>query len=222
MPAPSLQDHLQEILSRLTSAGFDTRPLVFAPPAIESEIAAVEAALNLSLPASLRDVLASVSAHVEFRWFAPTGTHFPPPFRSIFSGDLHWSCELLRRFNADKDEWIKEAFGNPADPYDRVWHDTLAFQEVGNGDYLALDLRPDTHGRVVYLSHDDGKGHGQVLADSFGDLIGRWVPLACPGAEDWQWLPFTSSADPRIDPLSQDAGAWRRLLAIDAPAIAPG
>lgn len=215
MPATPLRDRLQQILSRLSSAGFDTRPLVFEPPASAAEIRALEAGLRLALPPGFREALLSVSAHVEFRWFAPDNIRFPEPFGSNFSGDLHWSCGHLRQFNANKDEWIKAVFDNPDDPYDRVWHDKLAFHEVGNGDYISLDLRPDTHGQVVYLSHDDGDGHGQVLADSFADWIERWVPLACTGGEDWQWLPFTSPSDPRIDPRSENARAWRTLLAID-------
>jgi len=86
-------------------------------------------------------------------------------------------------------------FPDERDPYDVVWHHKAAFYEVGNGDYLAFDLSARNYERVTYLSHDDGQGHGHALAHDFGDLLDRWVPLACTGGEDWQWLPFTSETD---------------------------
>lgn len=110
-------------------------------------------------------------------------------------------------------------FPDPDDPYDRVWHHKLPFMEVGNGDYLALDLDRDARGRVIYLSHDDGEGHGRAMAASFEDLLVRWIPLACPGAEDWQWLPFCSRPDGGIDPWSEAAREWTALVGLE---IGPG
>lgn len=174
----------------------------------------VEDDLNIALPASLRRVLLTVSSHVEFRWFRPDGLKFPPPFRSNFSGQLHWSLDYLRSFNQAKDSWIETVFPNRADPYDVVWHDKLAFLEVANGDYLSIDLSPEKYEQVVYLSHDDGEGHGHVLAEDFGGLLRRWLPLACTGAEDWQWLPFTDGKSTMIDPACRNAILWRSLLGI--------
>lgn len=211
-----LQRSLRSNLASLANLGFDVRPLVFGPPASEYELAEVERQLGLALPSSLRGVLAFVSARVEFRWFAPKDKRFPEPFHQNFSGDLHWSLPLLLQYNKDKQQWIETVFKNPDDSYDRVWHDKLAFHEVGNGDYLAIDLRGASLGEVVYLSHDDGQGHGHVLAPSFDELLQRWVPLACPGAEDWQWMPFTNSLSGPIDPSCPNARRWRELLHIDA------
>ncbi len=84
--------------------------------------------------------------------------------------------------------------------------------EVGNGDYLALALDEDAHGRVVYLSHDDGEGHDRTMATSFEDLLIRWIPLACPGAEDWQWLPFCARSDGGLDHSSAIAREWTALV----------
>jgi len=139
----------------------------------------------------------------------------PEPFKSNFSGDLHWSLDYTRQFNRDKQGWIDTVFKSAANTYDSVWHNKLAFYEVGNGDYIAMSLARDGYGEIVYLSHDDGAGHGYVLADSFADLLERWVPLACPGGEDWQWLPFVTGQTDRIDPKCQNARDWRRLLTLD-------
>jgi hypothetical protein len=211
-----LQRRLRSNLASLANLGFDVRPLVFGPPASEHDLAEVERQLGLPLPSSLRGVLTFVSARVEFRWFAPEGKRFPEPFHQNFSGDLHWSLPLLLQYNKDKQRWIETVFKNPSDPYDRVWHDKLAFHEVGNGDYLAIDLRAASLGEVVYLSHDDGQGHGHVLAPSFGELLQRWVPLACPGGEDWQWMPFTNNLSGPIEPSCSKTKRWRELLHIDA------
>jgi cell wall assembly regulator SMI1 len=210
-----LQKALQQILAKLSSQGYDTRTLVFGPPATEAELTQLETDLGHALPASLREVLASMSAHVEFRWFAPPGNQYIEPFHQNFSGEMHWSLSLLRQFAKDKQQWIETVFKNPADEYDRVWHNKLAFHEVGNGDYLAIDLSESKRGRVVYLSHDDGEGHGYELAESFADFLDRFVSVACAGAEDWQWLPFTNGGTTRIDPTCSNARKWREVLALD-------
>ena len=210
----TLKQQLEDILERLSSIGYDTRELVFAPPCEFIEVQALEQVLGFSLPPSFRETLLTVSGYVEFRWFRPQGVQFPQPFRSNFCGDLHWSIEFTKSFNEAKDSWVNKVFPNPADPYDAVWHNKLAFYEVGNGDYLAIDLEPKSYEQIVYLSHDDGEGHGHVLAENFRELLRRWTPLACPGGEDWQWLPFTNGLSTPIDPHCQNAKTWCELLQI--------
>jgi hypothetical protein len=206
---------LSGLLGTLAARGFDVRPLVVGPPAERHEVDAVERELGCMLPASLRQVLTSVARRVDFAWFAPDGTTFPDPFGEIFSGSLAWSLDDLPDLAAAVRGWIDNVFPDPTDPYDRIWHHKLPFMEVGNGDYLALDLDQDNHGRVVYLSHDDGDGHGRSMAASFEDLLSRWIPLACPGAEDWQWLPFCPDSGAGIDPSSPTAEQWAALLHIE-------
>jgi len=211
----NLREVLQQQLDRLQANQYDTRPLVFDPPASSSEVAALEADLGFPLPPSFRNALMKISSHVEFRWFAPKDMDFPEPFDSNFCGDLHWSLKFTRQFNSEKDGWIKTVFPNRNDPYDAVWHNKLAFLEVGNGDYLSLDLATPTFGQVVYLSHDDGEGHGHVLAEDFERLLHRWVPLGCTGGEDWQWLPFFNSGANFIDSSCPNAEVWRKIIGIN-------
>lgn len=156
--------------------------------------------------------MASVSAGVDFRWFSSSDAEFPAPFEQIFAGSLKWSLDGIRQHQQSKAGWIEAVFPNPNDPYDSVWHNKLAFQDVGNGDYLSLDLSGAGHGQVVYLSHDDGEGHGHVMAESFADLLAHWVPLACVGGEDWQWIPFTDRLTTPINRECVSARAWRDLL----------
>lgn len=187
---------------------------MFESPAAESDVERLERSLAVTLPTSFRQALLSISAHVEFRWFAPDDVRFAPPFKSNFSGDLHWSVDFTSQFEHDRRSWVDEVFPDPSDPYDAVWHSKLAFAEVGNGDLLALDVAAGASGAVVYLSHDDGEGHGYTLASDFADLLRRWTPLACTGAEDWQWLPFTASPTSGIDPNSANGLLWQDTLGL--------
>lgn len=209
-----LLHRLTDMQRRLDAHGCDVRPLVFQPPATEPEVKALEAMLGLSLPGSFRRVLLNVSAHIEFRWFMPEGMTLPEPFESNFSGDLHWSLKLTEECDQNKQGWIEQVFPNRGDPYDAVWWDKLAFYEIGNGDLLAMDLRPETYEQIVYLSHDDGEGHGYVLAENFEALLARWIPVACAGGEDWQWLPFTESRTSMLDPQCGNARVFRSLLGL--------
>jgi len=206
---------LPEILDTVAAQGFDTRPLVIEPPASADQVNAIEERLGCKLPTSLRRVLTTAASRVEFAWFTPPGHTFPDPFRQVFSGSLSWSLDDLLDLMTAVRGWIENAFPDPSDSYDRVWHHKLPFMEVGNGDYLALDMNQDGEGRVIYLSHDDGEGHGRVMAASFEELLARWIPLACPGAEDWQWLPFCPGPDVGIDPSSAAASEWIALVHLD-------
>jgi cell wall assembly regulator SMI1 len=209
-----LLNQLTQIQRQLDSKGYDVRPLVFESAATEEQVKSLEAVLGLSLPPSFRRVLRGITSHVEFRWFLPKDFERPETFRSNFCGDLHWSLKFTEEFDKNKDGWIEQVFPNRHDSYDAIWWDKLAFYEVGNGDFLAIDLRPETYEQIVYLSHDDGQGHGYVLAENFEGLLARWLPLACTGGEDWQWLPFTNSKTSFIDPACENARQWRSLIGL--------
>jgi hypothetical protein len=174
----------------------------------------LEKELGFKLPRTFRNNFLNLSRHVEFNWFTPKDHDFPEPFHEIFCGDLHWSVEITRTLNKEWNENIQSLFPDRSNPYNAVWHEKLAFYEVGNGDYLALDLQPETYEQIVYLSHDGSGQNGYVLAANFEDLLDRWVPLACPGGEDWQWMPFTNDGNTSIDPNSENGREWQKLLGI--------
>jgi hypothetical protein len=203
---------LESFLRRIEAIGGDTKPLIFASAAFEVEVLDIEQKLGFRLPADFRDTLLTISSHCEFRWFLPDEFELPHPLRQVFSGELHWSLELLWQFNEAKEGWIREVFSNPEDAYDMVWYNKFVFQEVGNGDFIAIDLLPDSYGKVVYLSHDDGEGHGYVMANSFQVLLANWVELGCIGAEDWQWLPFCENKFSGIDQSSENALLWKQVI----------
>ena len=216
-----MQDELHSELERigrlLLRRGYEVWPLHFEPPAAETEVEELEKRLGLTLPTSFRDALLALSGNVDFTWFAPEALTFAPPFDGIFSGHLTWSLESTLAAEMNRRSWIAEVFPDPAGAYDRVWHDKLGFADVGNGDVIAFDLDADANGAVVYLSHDDGEGHGYRMAANFSALLACWVPLACVGGEDWQWLPFTSSPTSGIDPNSPNGRLWRETIGIAGP-----
>ena len=57
--------------------------------------------------------------------------------------------------------------------YDKIRKEIFLpfYFEVGNGDYLAIELEKENYGKIAYLSHDDGDGHGYYLANNFKDLL---------------------------------------------------
>jgi len=210
-----MKDLLEEILIRMEQLGGNSGQLIFKEPASESEIIAIENKLGYSLPGEFRNTLLAVSSHCEFQWFLPNDFLLPVELKGIFCGELHWGLDLILQFNESKDQWVKEVFPNSKDEYDKVWHNKFAFQEVGNGNYIAIDLLPGTYGQVIYLSHDDGEGHGYTMANSFYDLLKVWIKLGCVGGEDWQWLPFCKSKTSCIDPDCNNAHLWYKTIGIE-------
>ena len=70
--------------------------------------------------------------------------------------------------------WVDVCYPDYNNEYDKVWHNKLAFYEVGNGDYFAIELEKENYGKIVYLSHDGGDAHGHYIADNFKDLLNNW------------------------------------------------
>jgi hypothetical protein len=187
--------------------------LKLGEPASKAEMVEVERQLGRPLPPSLRRVLLEFAGSFETSWFLPEDAKPPKPL-NIFCGTLSWDVARLPELNKGLRGWIQGVFPNPEDPYDRVWHGKVGFHEVGNGDYLAIDIGADADGPVVYLSHEDCEGHGHVLGPNFIDAIDRLTRLGCAGAEDWQWLPFTTSPTSGIDPEGENGPAWREWFGL--------
>ena len=209
----ALDSHTEQLRER----GFNVHDAVVEPPATAAEVSEVEELVGMPLPPSFRQTLEATSRAVRWSWFRPdTGESLSAPFREIFSGSFEWSIETLPDAHKGYLGWVEHCFPDPDDPYDVVWHDKLGFASAPNGDVLAVDLAPERLGSIVYLSHDDGESHGFLMAHSLADLVDRGAPLACPGPEDWQWLPFVPYDTGPIDPACANAAAWRSLMGLTA------
>jgi hypothetical protein len=188
------------------------------PPATSPEIEAVEEALGFPLPEAFREVLGTFSARVDVAWQLPKGLRPPEEFRGTIAGDCGWDLSRLTKTDQGRVEMMQAAFSDPSNRYDAVWHNKLAFHEVPNGDYFAFDLSVPDRAPVVYLSHDDGNGHGYELGADFIDFVDRYSRLGAPGSEDWRWLPFTSGPKSLLDPDGEAAKRWREWFGLELPA----
>ena len=210
---------LNLFLEKIEDLGGEVEPLTIEKPATEEEIKAVEAKLGYTLPPHFREVLLENTAHLEFGWdiddiIDEEDISLPDKLAEIFRGKLLFGLDLLLDYEQDRQDWEGEVYPNSDKEYDRVWHNKMSFQQVGNGDYIAIELEPENYGKVVYLSHDGSENHGLYIANNFKEFLMNYAAVGCTGGEDWQWEPFYT-AGKGIDPSSENALAWYKLLNID-------
>jgi hypothetical protein len=187
--------------------------LIIAAPATISEVERIETKIQLKLPESFRRVITRYSSSMQMAWFLPNEIELPKPFNEIFSGNCEWDLSALPELEARRKNWIEVCFPNPEKPYDKIWHNKLAFHAVDNGDMLAFDLSQGSF-PVVYLSHDGDESHGYILGKNFEDFVDKWTQLGCPGTEDWQMLPFTHDSMSGLDPNCENARLWKKLFGL--------
>lgn len=209
-----MKEQLLNFLQRMKELGGDARTLIFEGPALFDDVHEIEQQLSYPIPDDFKNILLTVSSHCEFKWFLPDNFQLPDELRGIFCGEIHWGLNFILQFNKAKDSWVSDVFPDPNNEYDKVWHDKFVFQEVGNGDFISIDLSSKAYGKVVYISHDDGDGHGYVMANSFSELLSKWTQLGCVGGEDWQWLPFCENKTSIINPSCPMAKLWLQTIGI--------
>ena len=210
---------LNLFLEKIEDLGGEVEPLTIERPATEEEIKAVEAKLGYTLPPHFREVLLENTAHLDFYWsiyeFLLKNEDFlPEGLVEIFRGQLLFGLDLLLDYEDDRKGWVKEVYPDYNNEYDRVWHNKMSFHQVGNGDYIAIELEPENYGKVVYLSHDGSENHGLYIASNFKEFLMNYAAIGCIGGEDWQWEPFYTKGK-GIDPTSENAQAWYKVLGID-------
>ena len=210
---------LDLFLEKIEDLGGEIEPLTIEKPATEDEIKAVEAKLGYTLPPHFREVLLENTAHLEFGWDINDITDedkdfLPEKLVEIFCGELLFGLDLLLGYEESRKSWVEDVYPDYNNEYDRVWHNKMAFHQVGNGDYIAIELEPENYGKVVYVSHDGSENHGLYIADNFKEFLMNYAAVGCTGGEDWQWEPFYT-AGKGIDPSSENALAWCKLLNID-------
>ncbi|KQL43947.1 1,3-beta-glucan synthase regulator [Brevibacillus choshinensis] len=209
------KQRIEIIAHRIREIGGDVQEIRMEEPASEEQVAEIERTLGFPLPTSFKKTLVEFSSSFSFRWFVPDDFELPGKFRGIFGGTPHWGLNLIQEFDGERKGWAENVFTNREDEYDAVWHNKLAFLAVGNGDYIAFDLNGNDDPPVVYLSHDDGEGHGYIIGENFRDFMDKWSRIAFVGAEDWQWIPFTMNINSGIVPDGEAANEFRSIMKLD-------
>jgi len=209
---------LNLFLEKIEDLGGEIEPLTIEKPAIEDEIKAIEAQLGYTLPPHFREVLLENTAHLDFYWDINDITDegdisLPDKLVEIFRGQLLFGLDLLLDYEDDRKGWVKEVYPDYNNEYDCVWHNKMSFHQVGNGDYIAIELEPENYGKVVYLSHDGSENHGLYIADNFKEFLMNYAAIGCTGGEDWQWEPFYTKGK-GLDPTCENAQAWYKVLGI--------
>ena len=213
------KNRLNLFLEKIEDLGGETDPLTIEKPATEEEIKAVEAQLGYTLPSHFREVLLENTAHLDFYWdindiMDEGDISLPDKLVEIFRGQLLFGLDLLLDYEDDRKGWVKEVYPDYNNEYDRVWHNKMSFHQVGNGDYIAIELELENYGKVVYLSHDGSENHGLYIASNFKEFLMNYAAIGCIGGEDWQWEPFYTEGK-GIDPTCENAQAWYKVLGID-------
>lgn len=186
-----------------------------ATPANMEEIEAVEKELGMRLPEQLRDFFLNYSASCEFSAWLPDEFELPEELDEIFSAIFLISLDEIVNAEDSRKEWVKACFSDADDEYDAVWYNKLGLMTVGNGDVIALDIGVDkTNPPVVYLSHDDGEGHGYILGKDFETYFQNLLMVGACGNEDWQMLPFCEDEQSGIDANCENAKEYRNIIGL--------
>lgn len=182
-------------------------------PATESEIKQIEEQIGMPLPKDLREFFLHFSKECELSVFLPEDFKLPAELRNIFSACFIISLDEVTVAEASRKGWIENCFPDENDEYDRIWHNKLGIMTVGNGDVIALDIGENPENpSVIYLSHDDGEGHGYILGETFSKYFESLLFVGACGNEDWQMLPFCDDKKSGINPDCKNAETYRKLI----------
>ena len=182
--------------------------------ATQNEIDELERKLLIPIPKSLKDTFLFFSKNIDFYAYLPDEFELPQELREIFSASFEVSMKEMILAEQSRKSWVEGCFSNQNDDYDKVWHNKLGFMTVPNGDIIAFDLSdPKDDKKVVYLSHDDGEGHGVVLGENFEEYFSNLLLIGGCGNEDWQMIPFIDKAK-GLCANSENADTYRKLIGL--------
>jgi len=209
---------IDELLLKLKRAyesiGAETELVVEGPASIV-EVEAVENRLKRKLPLQIREFFLKYSKKCEFSAWLPDDFELPDELDEIFSATFLISLEEFEDVESERKDWIEECFTNEEDEYDAVWYHKLGFMHVPNGDIIAFDVKKsELNPPVVYLSHDDGEGHGYTLGKDFNTYFEQLLLVGACGNEDWQMLPFCLDAQSGIVSDCENAKKYRSLIGL--------
>lgn len=189
------------------------------PAATEEELDAMEEELGQPLPESLRLAFLRFSKGLRFEAdFSHMASELPMAAelkRAVFRARLAFSPQGVLEAERERQDLAENVFTLKT-AYDRLSQNKLGLMLVQNGDVIAADLEEEAEDPpVVYLSHDEGPGHGYRLGDNFGDFIDRVIELGAVGPEDVQLMPFLADEESGLDSEGENAFLYRNAIGLD-------
>ena len=211
---------IDKLLLRLKTAyeqfGVEEVEYKKSKPATKKEVEELEIKLGQKLPTSLKDFFLNFSKELSFDVSLPDDYELPDELDEIFCAYFTVSLDEMLNAEESRKSWIESCFNNMDDEYDRIWHNKLGFMTVGNGDVIAFDLLDNNEDKkVVYLSHDDGEGHGYILGSNFASYLENLILVGGCGNEDWQMIPFCQDETSGIDSLCENAKMYREIIGFE-------
>ncbi|MEG0408775.1 MAG: SMI1/KNR4 family protein [Bacilli bacterium] len=181
--------------------------------ATKHQISELEEKIGIDLPQQLKTFFLDFSQECEVNVFLPDNLSLPKELQEIFSACLLISLEEIENAENSRKGWVDACFTNEEDEYDKVWHHKLGLMTVGNGDVIALDIESNpTNPSVIYLSHDDGEGHGYILGKDFNSYLQSLLDIGLCGNEDWQVIPFIQDSQSGINAYCENANTYRKII----------
>lgn len=208
-----LKEELSELHKVYEKICGDDVDFTLEPPATEAEIKETEQKIGKALPKEIRDFFLCFSKDCDFSAYLPDEFELPEELSEIFSAGFRIALDEVADAEISRESWQNECFSDENDEYDRVWHNKLGIMTVANGDVIALDTGVNPQNPpVVYLSHDDGEGHGYILGKTFNAYLQALISVGGCGNEDWQVLPFCNDPQSGIDCDCENADTYRKLI----------
>jgi len=170
-------ERLKNFLVKVASLPGDTEVKSdIAEPIAASEIAKLNRSLRIKMPSEIQQFLLHQSANCTYSYhWSPDGSkallrsELFPSDKCIFGALKLCNCGAFERNQHLCFDWVEDSRDSDQK---NLWRESFPFAELGNGDYLAIDLNSPSHS-VVYLNHDfvDGGGTNPIIADTFDELL---------------------------------------------------
>lgn len=169
----------------------------FDQTASTQEIQSLEQKLKENLPAEIKTFFFSVSREIYLNVDFNNNVSFGKDGK-VSSAYIALSLNGVYDAECSRKKWVEEVFFDTGDDYSKKWHNKFGIMSLINGDIIAMDLEKQVH-PIIYLSHDDGEGHGYILGRSFEEYLKSIVEIGGCGTEDEEFLQFCTDNISGID-----------------------
>jgi hypothetical protein len=195
------------------------------PPISADEIDLLASQMPLGLPTPLSRFFLEGASKCRCKYrsdprFTDLSALFPYTQFYIYGGvDVLGADELADR-QKECLGWADsfDEYGDSSSEADsRIWHCSVPFMPIGNGDYLACDVKKSLENPpIAYLSHD-GDGESLVIAPNFDAFLDAWENV-CYIAPDF----LSMFLDPATGFLTSDTPIAKKLRLMFQDAFATG